>query len=148
MDEIASKTTDSHIATHTSTGKFAPGHPWRVQPGDTRLSDAKREKKHRLIQAAAQDAVQRGDLKQRFGGWAWLAEVTQVQMQIATTPEAGKSAVMAAGWLVKHAGLDEPTRAEISGGGSSLAVAAVVASDALLRLWRDVAQARGEVVDA
>ena len=68
---------------------------------------ARVERKRAIVQAAAQDAVQRGDLRTKYGGDAWLAEVTQTQMAIATTPEAGKSAVMAAAWLVDNAGMGE-----------------------------------------
>lgn len=80
------------------------------------------ERKRAIVAAAAQDAVSRGDLRGKYGDEAWIAEVTQAQMQIATTPDAGKSAVMAAGWLMDHAGMGErqqqdtaqPTMSDVS----------------------------------
>lgn len=77
-------------------------------PETSRLARQTRiEKKRALIRAAAQQAVENGNLKQQYKGWAWLAEVAQTQMRIATTPEAGKASTLAAGWLVDNAGLSE-----------------------------------------
>jgi len=65
------------------------------------------ELKRQTVQAAAQDAVESGSLVTRYGNAAWIAEITQAQMKLATTPDAGKSSVMAAQWLVSNAGMDE-----------------------------------------
>ena len=95
-------------------------------------------KKRAIVQAAALDAVQSQTLLNRYGDEAWIAEVTQAQMQIATTPNAGKSAVMAATWLMDHAGIGERQAEDKSGSD-----AAGVVVDIIARLAAFVA---GEVV--
>lgn len=65
------------------------------------------EKKRAIIAAAAQEAVQNAGNLARYGDSAWLAEVTQAQMMLATTPDAGKASTLAAGWLVDNTGLGE-----------------------------------------
>ena len=88
------------------TGKFVQG---AALDRDTARDMVRKrvEKKRAIVAQAAQDAVQRGDLVGKYGDAAWIAEVTQAQMQLATTPDAGKSAVMAAQWLISNAGMDE-----------------------------------------
>lgn len=68
---------------------------------------ARVEKKRKAVAEAANDAVQRGDLRVKYGDTAYIAEIAQAQMQIATTPDAGKAAVMAASWIVEHSGMSE-----------------------------------------
>lgn len=64
-------------------------------------------RKREVVRQAAAAGVQRADLIRAFGEDAWLAEVAQTQQVIATTPEAGKASTLAAGWLVRNAGMDE-----------------------------------------
>lgn len=102
------------------------------------MEEAKRAKKHRLIQAAAQDATERADLKRKYGRMAWLAAVTQNQMTIATEPTAGKASTMAAGWLVENAGMKEPRGADAERGSVTNNIvigddAARIIADALAR---------------
>lgn len=77
-----------------------------------RMVRARVEKKRAVIAAAAQAAVQNGELVKAYGNEAWLAEIAQTQQEIATTPDAGKASIMAAEWLVRHSGLGEPSRLE------------------------------------
>lgn len=76
------------------------------------MHKARLAKKRAIVQAAALEAVQNTGLIGNYGDAAWIAEISQAQMAMATTPDAGKAAVMAAEWLIKHAGLDEPKRNE------------------------------------
>ena len=95
---------------------------------------ARVEKKRAVIAQAAQEAVQNGALVGRYGDSAWLAEVAQAQYTLATTPDAGKSAVMAASWLVEHSGMGEPKGKDTDDGG-------VTAAADLVRALADFAAA-------
>lgn len=108
---MSENSTTSHNAPRLVAGRNG-GTLKPIAKGDMRLVEARRAKKHALVKASAQASVQDGRLVGKFGGWAWLAEVTQNQMAIATTPDAGKAATLAATWLVNNAGLAEPTRSE------------------------------------
>lgn len=125
--------TVSHDSPRLVAGKN--GGTLRPFTRETSLAATRRrvEKKRAIVAAAAQDAVSRGDLTQRYGGEAWIAEITQAQMQIATTPEAGKSAVMAAAWLVDNAGMSEPRGKDADADGG------VTFDDAQRELIRDLA---------
>ena len=87
---------------------------------------ARVEKKRAVIAQAAQEAVQNGALVGRYGDAAWLAEVAQAQYTLATTPDAGKSSVMAASWLVEHSGMAEPKGKDTDDDGGVTAAADLV----------------------
>jgi hypothetical protein len=65
------------------------------------------DKKRNTIQKAAQAAVQSSALKLAHGSDAWIAEIAQAQMMVATTPDAGVASTKAAEWLINNAGLGE-----------------------------------------
>jgi hypothetical protein len=85
------------------------------------------EAKRNTIARAAQDAVQSSRLVKAHGSAAWLAEIAQAQMSIATTPDAGVAATKAADWLVNNAGLGERQAVEAGGTVSLGGVADLVA---------------------
>ena len=87
---------------------------------------ARVEKKRAVIAQAAQAAVQNGALVGRYGDAAWLAEVAQAQYTLATTPDAGKSSVMAASWLVENSGMGEPKGKDTDDDGGVTAAADLV----------------------
>jgi hypothetical protein len=64
-------------------------------------------KKRAAVQASALEAVQSGYLRGKYGDEAWIAEVTQAQMTLATTPDAGKASTIAAEWLINNSGMGE-----------------------------------------
>ena len=63
--------------------------------------------KRAAVAAEANRSVEDAELLDRYGDYAYVAQLTRTQMQIATTPEAGKAAVMAAEWLVSNTGTSE-----------------------------------------
>jgi hypothetical protein len=69
-------------------------------------------KKRETVLRAANKMVQNRELIAEFGDMAYIAEATQTMQQLATTPEAGKSAVMAYESLIKHSGMGEGKDAE------------------------------------
>ena len=85
------------------------------------------EQKRNTIAAAAQAAVQSSSLVKAHGSAAWIAEIAQAQMQIATTPDAGVASTKAADWLVTNAGLGERQAVEAGGAVSLGGVADLVA---------------------
>ena len=91
-------------------------------------------KKREVVARAANRSVGDASLVDEFGEFAWLADATQTQMAIATTPDAGKAAVMAASWLVDNAGMAEPKAGTEAGPVSD-------AIDQVRGLLRDIATA-------
>ena len=83
--------------------------------------------KRDTIAAAAQAAVQSSSLVKAHGSAAWIAEIAQAQMAIATTPDAGVASTKAADWLVNNAGLGERQAVDASGSVSLGGVADLVA---------------------
>ena len=81
--------------------------------------------KRDTIAAAALAAVQSSSLVKAHGSAAWIAEIAQAQMAIATTPDAGVASTKAADWLVNNTGLSE--RQAVDGGSSGGVVAGVAA---------------------
>jgi len=118
----------------------------RIVKGATLSSDTAREmvqarvqKKREVIAQSAQEAVENGDLTVRYGAEAWLAEVTQAQMRLATTPDAGKASTLAATWLVDNTGMSEKHAKEGERQGDTNIILLAVA---------ELARRSGEVVDA
>jgi len=107
-----------HIAeikpTRDARGRWLPGVTHKqtgAAPPITTVSAydmlALREaKRHATVKQAANDAVERGDLRAKFADAAYIAALTETQMQIATTPEA-PGATRAADWLMTHSGESE-----------------------------------------
>ena len=147
--EVDAKT---HTSTHAPPRLVAGRNGGTLTPFDSvrgkAAAQARLEKKRALVRSAAQNAVQRGDLTQKYKGWAWLAEVTETQMQIATTPEAGKASTMAAGWLVDNAGLSEkvqlPDDAPSAERAAELNAGAAVI---MARTWEDIKRHQAQRVD-
>ena len=82
------------------------------------LQARQQERKREIMLAAANDAVQRGDYKQKFGSDAWIAAVTETQFIKATTPDDPKS-TDAARFLFKETGLaagDASEQVDLLGG--------------------------------
>jgi len=103
----------------------------------------RKERKHAVVQKAANEAVQSGHLRGQYGDMAFMAEVTQAQMTIATTPDAGKAATIAAEWLVNHSGMGEKQAEDED---RPIHQVAQRAADIVLEsIWRDVIQARNTV---
>ena len=74
-------------------------------------------RKQEVVNQSAADAVARNDLRTRFGGESWIAALTETQMEIATTADAGKAATFAADWLIENSGHGELKKPEDGGGG-------------------------------
>lgn len=101
--------------TDMATGRILAGPP--LSPDKARDMVASRvAKKRAAVQAAALEAVQSQSLLNKYGNEAWIAEVTQAQMQLATTPDAGKASTIAADWLVNNSGMGERQQ-QAEGGG-------------------------------
>ena len=117
-------------------GRFGKGtrSPAPITHDNAReMLERRREKKRQIIAAAAQAAVQRGDLVAAHGGDAWLAEVAQSMMTIATTPEASR-AVAAAEWLMLHTGNSETKQDNSGDNGAPAAVTLSLSADAVRML--------------
>lgn len=95
------------------------------------------EKRRRLYALGAQRAVQDVQLVQEFGEDAHLVERAMTLQQIATTPDAGKAAVMADTALQRAQGYDTKPA---SSDDVPMQIAQGVAA-AVLDLWRDVMSA-------
>jgi len=97
--------------------------------------------KKRLVMAEAANSRVRPDLVERYGDYAHVAERAETLQEIATTPDAGKAAVMAHAALVRDTGMDEPRAAET-------AQAVQSGADIVLSLIeRIMSYARADVVD-
>lgn len=102
--------TQNGVIARDAGGKFTKG----TKPKNVITSENAREMqrkgvlaKRAVIAAEANRRVEDPELLDRYGDYAYVAELTRTQMQIATTPEAGKAAVMAAEWLVSNTGTSE-----------------------------------------
>lgn len=108
---------------------------------------ARIERKRAIVQAAAQDAVQSQRLNDKYGDAAWIAEVTQAQMILATTPDAGKASTIAAEWLVNNAGMGEKIAKDAEGGAAvTVSMSAAGLERLLVMLHADRQEA--DVIDA
>ena len=132
-------------------GKFQPGTrtPKPITHENAREMQRKGVlAKRAVIAAEANRSVQDAELLDRYGDYAYVADMTRTQMQIATTPEAGKAAVLAANWVVQNTGMDERTAQE----GQSVADAPVTLAlvELLGAITRRLEQGRldADVVDA
>lgn len=92
------------------------------------------ELKRAAVQAAAQDAVQNQAMLTKYGDEAWIAEVTQAQMILATTPDAGKASTIAAEWLVTNAGMGEKVLQQAQEGAAATVSLSAAGLGALVEL--------------
>ena len=103
-------------------------------------------KKREVAAAAANLEVQ--DVRAlTFGDYAYVADTAINMQRLATSPEAGKAAVMAASWLMDHTGLSEkaaqPDQAPTVGDVAEL----VNALASFISTARDVIPMRSDIVD-
>lgn len=113
---VMSNSTSDHVITSDTpkrlTGRGGGGRLTPFTPETARLAaKAREEKRIRLYTAGAGRAVQNKELIREFGEDAHIVERGITLQEIATTPDAGKAAVMAAAQLDKAQGLT-PDRAE------------------------------------
>ena len=81
----------------------------------------RQERKRAVIASAANDAVERGDYRERFGDMAFVAAVAEAQYLKATTADDPKS-TDAARFLLQESGLSESATRDTGGGSPSLPV--------------------------
>lgn len=101
------------------------------------------EKRRRLYAVGAQRVVQDARLIAEFGDDAHLVERAMVLQQIATTPDAGKAAVMADIQLQRSQGYDVRT----DDGGSPPPIREVVSgvADAMMRILADIMRVQSSI---
>lgn len=84
-------------------------------PQNAREMQSKAIAKKREVAAAAANLEVQDERALLFGDYAYLAESAINMQRLATSPEAGKAAVMAAQWLVTNTGVDEKQQQEQQG---------------------------------
>jgi hypothetical protein len=111
---------------------------------------AREEKRMRLYNEGARRAVQDVTLIREYGEDAHLVERAMTLQAIASTPDAGKAAVMADAALQRAQGYETPRGTQDDQAAQVItAVANAYTAETMAQLWRDVqAQARGEVIEA
>lgn len=79
-----------------------------IQPGEMAREYAKKraEKRRQIVMEAANEAVERGDWKQAYGEYAFVAAIANTAMMKATTPDDPK-AIEAGRFVLGQAGLLE-----------------------------------------
>jgi hypothetical protein len=82
------------------------GHAAITKETSSEMRARAQEKKRELLQAAAADAVERGDLRQLHGKDAWIVEIGQAMQRKATNIEDPKM-VDAARFLFQETGLSD-----------------------------------------
>lgn len=98
------------------------------------LAARKAELRRAVVREAANEAVQRGDYKARFGDLAFVAAITETQMLKATTPDDPKS-TEAARWVMRESGEGE----EVAKADSTVQMSEVRG------LLRDIAEAARQI---
>lgn len=115
LKDVTIQETANGVMVRTPDGKLAKGTKPKnmITPENAREMQRKGVlAKRAVIAAEANRAVQDPELLDRYGDYAYVADLTRTQMQIATTPEAGKAAVLAANWVVQNTGMDEKAATE------------------------------------
>ncbi len=87
------------VSAENTTTKFTSANAAEMQ--------ARAVAKKRLVMAEAANSDVRPDLVAKYGDYAHVAERAITLQQIATTPEAGKAAIMAHDALVRDMGMSE-----------------------------------------
>ena len=94
----------------TKTGRFVKGgKPTTAiaSPSQGReLAQLRVDRKRLAVQQAANEAVESGDLRTRYGDMAFVAEITKTAMMKATTPDDPK-AIDAARFILQEAGVSD-----------------------------------------
>lgn len=104
-------------------------------------------RKYQIMAQAANSEVQDPALIAEYGDMAHVAERAITLQRIATTPEAGKAAIMAHDALIRDTGMGERTTAHNEQVGARV-VAQAIGDMVLESVWRDVMQARANAIDA
>jgi hypothetical protein len=133
-----------------ASGKFLPGRKpdnmITTSEQARELAARRHQKKRDTIQAAANDAVERGDYRQRYGDLAFVAALAETAMLKATTADDPK-AIEAARFLLRETGLAEADATDTTAGAAAGGVLAQLGAEAV-RYLLDRAQAqRAQDVD-
>lgn len=141
MKDTVQTHTDTHEGARVIVGRNG-GKLRPFTPETSRLAaQARAEKRMRLYAEGAGLAVVDHALVKQYGEDAHIVERARTLQEIATTPDAGKAAVMADASLRKAQGLEDKTPITTGGNVTNVLVLDAEAAEAIRR-------ALGDVVDA